>query len=320
MELRPGESTPWIVAGGINLDILAKPAGVFRPGDSNPGSILERPGGVGYNMARNLTGFGSRVLFLTALGSDRAGTDLVRHAEGKGLDLSSALIRQGRTSSRYLAVHDGEGDMVAAISDMGIFDSLTAGDAAPWAGLGSPDRCCGALLDPNLPAPVLELLAANFTVRLYADAVSIAKMDRLAAVLPRLFGLKVNRLEAQHLTGVKIRAGRDALQAARKIARKGIRYVCISLGTDGALFSDGAVSVLARPARLIHDGNATGAGDAMAAAFAWASNRGFELDEVARYGVAAATLAVESEEAVNPALSQSLLLERAAGVKTEVIK
>lgn len=315
-----GGAIPWIVAGGINMDILAKPAGAFRPGDSNPGSIMERPGGVGYNIARNLAGFGNQVLFLTALGGDSAGTALVRHAEERGLDLSWALIKESHATSRYLAVHDGEGDMVAAINDMNIFDTMTADEIAPWTRLGRRELCRGAVLDPNLPAPVLESLALAFTVRLYADAVSIAKIDRLSGVLPRLHGLKVNRLEAEHLTRVSIQKTEDAALAADKLCQKGIRYVCISLGTDGALFADGSAFVLGQPAGIIHDGNATGAGDAMAAAFAWAANEAFSLEDIARYGVAAATLAVESDEAVNPALSYDLLLQRSEKVKIEVIK
>ncbi|NLB28272.1 MAG: MarR family transcriptional regulator, partial [Clostridiaceae bacterium] len=93
-----------------------------------------------------------------------------------------------------------------------------------------------------------------------------------------------------------------------------------SLGTDGALFADGSALVLGRPAGIVHDGNATGAGDAMAAAFAWSANEAFSLEDIARYGVAAATLAVESDEAVNPALSYDLLLQRSEKVKIEVIK
>lgn len=320
MDLCQGGALPWIVAGGINLDILAKPAGVFRPGDSNPGSIVERPGGVGFNIARNLALLGNQVLFLTALGGDRAGTDLARQAAEAGLDLSPVLIREPNATSRYLAVHDREGDMVIAVNDMNIFDTLTADEVASWTDLGHREFCCGAVLDPNLPAPVLDLLAEAFTVRLYADAVSIAKVDRLSRVLPRLHGLKVNRLEAEHLTGIRIQKAEDAAQAAGNLCERGIRHVCVSLGTDGALITNGSVFILARPARTVHDGNATGAGDAMAAAFFWAVNEGFSLEDIARYGIAAATLAVESDEAVNPALSCSLLLDRSKQVKTEVLK
>ena len=100
MERYQGEALPWLIAGGINLDILARPSAAFRFRDSNPGIITERPGGVGFNMARNLTGIGSRVLFLTVLGDDRAGTVLAGRAAEAGVDLSAAIIKEGERSSR----------------------------------------------------------------------------------------------------------------------------------------------------------------------------------------------------------------------------
>ncbi|MBR6889875.1 MAG: MarR family transcriptional regulator, partial [Clostridia bacterium] len=57
--------------------------------------------------------------------------------------------------------------------------------------------------------------------------------------------------------------------------------------------------------------NATGAGDAFTAALAWALMHGVgELEACARAGLAAASLAVESRETVNPEISQAALERR----------
>ncbi len=315
----------WLVAGGLNLDILAKARDSFKLYDSNPGSIGERPGGVGFNIARNLALLGEPVHFLTARGRDGVGDKLFQAAREKGLDLSLALVREAWSSARYLAIHDQAGDMVAAINDMSLFDSLTPDEIQPWSGAGLGEEegrpaFSGAFLEANLPEPVLQELAAHWDLPLFADAVSLAKVDRLLPLLPRLAGFKLNRMEAGQLTGLAGGSRRAAVRAAREIADRGVGRVCLSLGIEGALFTDGRLTVHARPPLIVQEANATGAGDAMAAAFAWASVRAYDLYETARLAAAAASLTVESAEAVNPDLTLEALKTRAVGIKVEEVR
>lgn len=308
----------WLVAGGLNLDILAKPSAPLRFQDSNPGTIREKAGGVGFNIVRNLKLLGQEVRFLTARGEDRAGHSLFAKAEAMGIDMSRALVREDSASSRYLALHDREGDMVVAINDMALFDRMTPDDAAPWLDQGKGD-CLAAFLEPNLPGPVLLALARAWQVPLFADAVSVAKMDRLDPVLPYLTGYKLNRHEAEHATGLSLKSIPDALEAARLILERGVKRVCLSLDAEGALFADRDQAFHVRPARILDLVNATGAGDAMASAFAWASLEAYSLMETAKLGLAASSIALEADEAVNPALNPILLRERAASFEAEEV-
>ena len=312
----------FIVLGGLNLDILAKPSGRFRLGDSNPGHIIRRPGGVGFNIARNLARIGLKVRFLTARGDARSGDDLWQTADAPGIDLSHALLREGYSSSHYLAIHNEEGDMAVAINDMAVFDTMRPDEIESWIPLGDKDHsdCIGAIIEPNMPAEVLYALASRWNVPLFADAVSQAKCKRLTASLPYLQGLKVNRIEAEALSGLPVNSIQEATRAARGIMGKDVKTVCLSLSEEGALFMDETMTVLAKPSRIVHDANATGAGDAMASAFSWASVQGFPLEEIARYAVAASSIAVESEEAVNPQLTMDLLEARAQLIQVEVIE
>ncbi len=292
----------FIVLGGLNLDILAKPSGSFRLGDSNPGHIIRRPGGVGFNIARDLARIGRKVTFLTARGDDRSGDDLWQTADEPGIDLSYALLREGYSSSHYVAIHDEEGDMAVAINDMAVFDTMRADEIQSWISLGDQDHsdCIGAIMEPNMPEEVLHALASSWNVPLFADAVSQAKCKRLTTSLPYLQGLKVNRIEAEALSGLLVTSIPEAIRAAKGIMEKGVKTVCLSLSEEGALFMND--------------------GDAMASAFSWASVQAFPLEEIARFGVAASSIAVESEEAVNPLLTLDLLKKRAKLIQVEVIK
>ena len=59
--------------------------------------------------------------------------------------------------------------------------------------------------------------------------------------------------------------------------------------------------------------NATGAGDAFMAALAWAYLEGSDLSQTASLAQAAAAIAIEGAETINPALSAKALRERVSG-------
>lgn len=347
--------TFWIVAGGQNLDLIATARKPFHLSDSTPGVVVERAGGVALNIARNLVMLTRPVYFLSVRGEDSVGRLLDEVCRASNLVLDHVLVRSDLASSRYIAINDEIGDMVAAINDMTAIESLTLKDIKSWRSLGSrahreqrsvvddderfswrssgsrafrdPD-CpemlpCAAVIDANLPEQVIVYLASEWDVPIFADAVSIAKVDRLKPVFHRLAGLKLNRMEARYLTNLSITTLEDAVKAAHRLIAEGIGSICLSLGAEGALFADGRQTVVSGYDFAVErqlDGcteettgivNTTGAGDAMAAIFAWAMMSGYKLEGAARLAQAAASLTLESTGAVNDAMTKERLERRA---------
>ena len=85
--------------------------------------------------------------------------------------------------------------------------------------------------------------------------------------------------------------------------------VFISLGSDGVFAAD-RNGCLHQPCFPAHMVNATGAGDAFMAALAWAYLEGTDLAGTAAAASAAASLAVEGAQTINPVLSVATLRER----------
>jgi pseudouridine kinase len=293
------------VVGGVNIDIGGVSRAPLLPGDSNPGSVRLSLGGVGRNIAHNLSLLGVDVRLLTALGEDLWASRIEGSCALLGIDLKGSLIVPGASTSVYLYIAGPEGDMALAVSDMDIYAQLTP--AALEARLDWLRDAQAVVLDANLPAGTIEWLCDHIDVPIFADPVSAAKADRLRGALGKLHTLKPNRLEAELLSGVKIHDEQSLHRAADALLNTGLKRVFISLGADGLLAAEGDMRLRLPAAKGTHV-NTTGCGDAFLAALVWAHLRGLGLRDSARAGIAAAGVAMADTETVSPRMSAQALL------------
>ena len=293
------------VVGGVNIDIGGTARAPLVMGDSNPGAVRFSLGGVGRNIAHNLSLLGVDVRLLTALGEDLWADRIEGSCALLGIDLTGSLIVPGSSTSTYLYLAGPDGDMTLAVSDMDIYERLTPAalePKLPWL------RDAQVLvLDANLPAETIAWLCGRVTVPIFADAVSAAKAGRLKDVLGKLHTLKPNRLEAELLSGVAIHDERSLFRAADALLETGLKRVFISLGADGVLAADADTRLRLPTARGEHV-NTTGCGDAFLAALVWAHLRGLDLAGSARAGLAAAAVAMADAETVSPRMSAQAVL------------
>lgn len=282
------------VIGGANMDVGGHPAAPLRLRDSNPGSVVLRPGGVGRNIAHDLRLLGLEVSLVTALGDDLFGAGLRQSCEALGMDLSMTLTVPGARSSTYLYVTDETGEMHVGLADMDVTEKLTPAVLTPL--LPRINASDAVVLDANLSAGTLDFLAAACTAPLYADPVSTAKATRLQKALPKLAAIKPNVLEAAALTGES-----DPERAARALLRAGVKRVFVSLGAQGMLAAEGE-RLLHLPCLPCRVENTTGAGDAAMAAVVWAGIRELGLEAAARAALAAGAQTAACAETNPPEL------------------
>ena len=295
------------VVGGVNMDICGRPDRSLIPRDSNPGRVRLSPGGVGRNIAHNLALMGVETSLITALGGDLYARQIEASCAELGIDLSGAVRVPGENTSVYLYIADADGDMALAISDMEICRHLSPEALEPR--LGLLESAGAVVLDANLPAESIRFLCERLKAPVFADPVSVAKAGKLRGVLGRIDTLKPNRAEAELLSGVTIRDRSDLRRAAEALLSAGLRRVFISLGAQGVYAADENDRQLF-PAMGALPVNTTGGGDAFMAGLVWAALRGADLSGSARAGLAAAAVALESEETVNPAMSGAALMRR----------
>jgi len=297
-----------VVVGGVNMDIGGRSAAPLVAADSNPGRVRMSLGGVGRNIAHNLALLGVDARFLTAFGDDLYAQRIAASCAELGIDVSQALTVPEGSTSTYVFLAGPDGDMALAVADMDIYDHMTP--AYLQAHRPLLDNAQVVVVDTNIPEESIRWLCGNVKAPIFADPVSTAKAEKLRGVLGKLHTLKPNRMEAELLSGVPITNDASLERAARTLLDTGLRRVFISLGADG-LFAADRTHVLRQkclPANMV---NATGAGDAFMAALVWAYLEGNSLSPTASLAQAAAAIAIESGETINPAMSAGAVKARA---------
>lgn len=97
--------------------------------------------------------------------------------------------------------------------------------------------------------------------------------------------IKPNDDEIEALLGVPVTNREEIISGAKKLHERGIAYVVVSLGSDGALVVSDEGIFHGKPPK-IETVNTVGCGDSMTAAFAVGFARGWSIEETLRYAVA----------------------------------
>lgn len=296
-----------VVVGGVNVDIGGRSFAPLVAADSNPGMVRTSLGGVGRNIAHNMSLMGVDVRMLTAFGDDANGQRIAASCSELGIDLSHALRLSDATTSTYLYLTDEKGEMALAISDMEVCKKITP--AYLTSNLALLQNAQVVVVDANIPAESLIYLAENCTAPLFCDPVSTRKAEKVRPILNKIHTLKPNKLEAELLSGVKIKSFADVEKAADKLLEMGVHRLFISMGAEGvyAAMGDQRVQLPNLPGNMV---NTTGCGDAFMAALVWAYLQGSDLRETALAGLAAGAVAMESAETINPQMSAAALKNR----------
>ncbi|MCF0213139.1 MAG: MarR family transcriptional regulator [Muribaculaceae bacterium] len=293
------------VVGATNIDLIAWPKDSYIPHDSCDGNINLTCGGVARNISHNLVLLGCDVSLVTVFGDDELAPYVRENCEKLGFDISRAATISGAGSSMYVNINDEKGEMISAISDTKILDCITPEFMEERMDL--LNSCDAVVFDTNLSTDTIAYIMDHCTAPLFGDTVSTAKSPRLFDALAcgkrHLHTLKMNRLEAQVLTGVD--ADYDA--AAAILMKNGVEHIYITLGSRGMYYRD-ANGKRFVPCEKVPVLNATGAGDAFISAIVFAFCKGLDTNSTIKCAQRAAALAVQHIEVVTPEMNAKYVL------------
>ena len=294
-----------LAIGGATIEIYGFCQQMVHDGE-NRGRVVIRQGGSARNIAENLARFGADVALLSVLGNDPLTQMLKKTLDELGVDTQKCLPFRGVGSAAALSLIAPDGTRHLTVSDPRALEQIT-----PEYIFSCTDyiRQFDVIVpDANLPAGTLAYLCKSFCEKsMVFDPVSTAKAEKTRGLLGKFDILKMNALEARHLSGIQ-----NPERAAREFVRRGAQKVYITLGERGALCADAQGENLRTQALPITAINATGAGDAFTACVALGECYGWDIERCLNFATVCASMTIHSENAVLPELTYDLVEQKMA--------
>ena len=255
------------------------------------------PGGKGVNVACCLADFGERVSVTGLLGADNSESfvEMFRH---KGIN--DRFLRAPGSTRINIKLSDRSRNETTDINLPGIQVDAGMLDAVLWQ-FDALDAPVHVVLAGSLPVGLPQASYAHLIWQLKRRGACVlldtsgaaleAALDVPAAAMPHC--VKPNRQELEQLVGQALPTLELVTAAARELQRLGIERVVVSLGEQGALFTDAEQCLLAS-LPVMNAVSTVGAGDALVAGMVSAWNAGLDSEAIARRAVAFAAAKLTS--------------------------
>ena len=285
----PSDAKPILVIGSLNMDLVARCEHLPLRGQTIFGhDFFTAAGGKGANQAVAAAKLGARVAMAGCVGRDQFGIDLRAGLRDAGVDADNVVPVDRPTGTALITVDADGANTIVVISganmacDVALIDRALAGASGPGILLLQHE----IPLEANAHAIRAARRAGWLVVLNPAPARAVA-----ADLLPLIDIIAPNETEAATITGRAVADRAGALAAARYLVAAGARGALITLGSDGAIYCDGAAAWHC-PAVAVQAVDTTAAGDAYIGALGAALAEGRDVRESLGFASAAAALSV----------------------------
>ena len=248
------------------------------------------PGGKGSNQAVAAAMAGAETHMITRLARDPFGDMALATWGAAGVIPAVTMVDQGYTGAAYIFVDAATGNN-AIIVCPGVAGDISVADIDARADLIGGAAVFVTQLEQPIAAAQrgLQIARAGGAITVLNPAPAADLPDGMIALCDYI---TPNESEAEALTGLPVTTPGQALAAAQALRALGAGAVVITLGSQGALFHDGAQTVHVPVFNAGPVLETTGAGDAFNGGFAAALARGMLPVDAVRYGAATAGISV----------------------------
>lgn len=297
-----------LVQGASIIDIIGFSKGKFQPKDSIPGKIKMSFGGVCRNIAENLARVNINTEFVSAVGDDFYGKQILAHSKEIGYKMKHSLVVEGEATPTYMAILNEEGELEAAVVDLEIINRIDEVYIDEISTLF--ENAEYTILSANNPT-VLEYILKKFygKTKFILDPVSASKAMKIKGLIKYFHTIKPNRLEAEALCGFEIKDDEDLKRAAEYFRSLGVKNIFISLDADGIFYSTEEEMSKVVCAEKVEVKNVTGAGDSFVAGIGYGYMNGLTMLETVKFAIGMSIFTIGHKETINPSITPEAILQ-----------
>ncbi|MHA1606110.1 MAG: ribokinase [Candidatus Freyarchaeota archaeon] len=277
-----------VVVGSSHVDFTVQLDRMPRLGETVIGKGFKvAPGGKGANQAVAASRLGAKVFIVSRVGRDYWGGFLRENFVKNDVSVEYLVEDEEEQTGVALILVDSEGRNIIAVAP-GADRKVSREDV---------DRAERVFREAGAVALQLEIpietviyaaeKAWRHGVRVVLTPAPVHPLPE--KLLEKVTVLTPNRVEAEELTGVKIRDLKDAATAGTILVERGVDNVVITLGERGAFLVNAERSVHIPPFK-VKAVDTTGAGDAFSGALAVALAEGKNVDDSVRFANVAAAI------------------------------
>lgn len=294
--------------GSTNVDLYCKSSIAIREHYDHPGIVNYTAGGVTRNILENISKLGLKTKLLTAVGDDIYGAYILDELEHVKVDHEDVKIVRGGRTGLFVQVQDSNNDMHMAVCDMSILEKV---DITYIKKKNKVIKNASAIiLDPALNKDTLDYIFENYEdIPIFVDPISDVYAKKIKPYLSKIYCIKPNKSELFILAdNAKDDSYENLIKAYKKVLKKGVKKVYVSLGKDGCMYNDDENTILTRKFKEVDNMvNASGAGDSFFAAIVYSYVNGLSIDDTIDNALGAGIAAIMCEETINPKLSIKFL-------------
>jgi pseudouridine kinase len=294
--------------GGANIDWIGQYPGNSFPAFDIPITFKCSFGGVAHNIAQNLKSLGHDVGFMSAVGMDIEGDQIIAEIGSSGFTEKLLLQLANQKTASILFVVNPQGKHLFMQPRTEIYDFLTPELIETQS--VNMKKFDTWVIDTNLSEEAIKYIV-NIKPRqtkLYAVIACPPKSKKITPALAHLDALFLNQTEASLILSEEIKT-ENALLAADEIRKTGVKTVFLTLGEHGACVS-AEQSQKSLPILKVNSIDTTGAGDAFAAGAISGLIKQKSAIDCLQQGLAAASLAVEVKSKTYGMLSSEKINQR----------
>lgn len=280
-----------IVVGSSNADITGYARHLPAGGETVLGDAMNiSPGGKGLNQATAAQRAGGNVVFVSRIGCDSFGDMLKKHLAAEKINTEYVSSPEDEKTSCALIEIDGETaqNRIIVIPTANLHVSSKDVDAAEREFPESGAVLCQLEIGISAVSRAMEL-AKKYGKPFILNPAPFAKIPE--ELISGSDWFTPNETEASYFSGTEVKDIESAEKAADALIGRGAKNVVITLGKNGAFFTDGKRGEHILPIDL-KAVETTGAGDTFCGALAVAIAEGMDKISSLHFAVAASAISV----------------------------